>query len=319
MRPPPSRCPSLRGAWPASGRLPWSVVQHGVVTSPSLPSWPATPPTSGRVELRAVSPADLRMAQELSTDPYVPKTGSLPARASEDEALAWVERQQRRHAERAGFSFTIVDASVDGAVGHCGLWLKDLGEGQATAGYAIVPSARGRGRRTHGAHRVRVDGAGRDPHLAPHRTLERGLRPHSRAGRICLRGHAAQASRDRGRTSGNVALRSRTAGNLNRGETGAPLWGDRIPERDVRERAPAAPSPLGVVMTRLSSTRACSGAHHPAIPPWGINALKRSRAATLGRWLQHRRNGVVRGSRSTTRRLRPRLASATRPTLRTTE
>lgn len=85
------------------------------------------------------------MAQELSTDPYVPQLGSLPAHASWDEALAWVERQQGRYAERAGFSFTIADLSTGEAVGHCGLWIKELSDGRATAGYAVVPSARGRG------------------------------------------------------------------------------------------------------------------------------------------------------------------------------
>lgn len=85
------------------------------------------------------------MAQELSTDPYVPKIGSLPAHATEDEALAWVKRQQGRYSERGGFSFTIVDVSADKAVGHCGLWVKELDEGRATAGYSVVPSARGHG------------------------------------------------------------------------------------------------------------------------------------------------------------------------------
>lgn len=115
------------------------------MTSFLLPPWPATPPAYGRVKLRAVTEDDLRMAQELSIDPCVPKTGSLPAHATEDEALAWVKRQQGRYSERAGFSFAIVDVSAGKAVGHCGLWVKDLDEGRATAGCSVVPSARGRG------------------------------------------------------------------------------------------------------------------------------------------------------------------------------
>ncbi|MGJ9413993.1 GNAT family N-acetyltransferase [Aeromicrobium sp. CF4.19] len=35
-------------------------------------------------------------------------------------------------------------APTDRAVGHCGLWLKELDEGRSTAGYAVIPSARGR-------------------------------------------------------------------------------------------------------------------------------------------------------------------------------
>ncbi len=85
------------------------------------------------------------MAQSLSTDPYVPQTGSLPGNATVQEAMAWVGRQQKRHAEGAGFSFTIARRSDDVAIGHCGLWLKDLDEGRASAGYAIAPFARRRG------------------------------------------------------------------------------------------------------------------------------------------------------------------------------
>ena len=61
------------------------------------------------------------------------------------EALAWVGRQQKRHAEGAGFSFTIARRTEEFAIGHCGLWLKDLDEEQASAGYAVAPSERGRG------------------------------------------------------------------------------------------------------------------------------------------------------------------------------
>jgi len=99
----------------------------------------------GGVALRSVRDDDVAMARELSTDPYVPLVGSLPARASDTEALAWVARQQLRHQEGTGFSFTVVDVRAGASVGHCGLWLAELGKGRATAGYAIVESARGNG------------------------------------------------------------------------------------------------------------------------------------------------------------------------------
>ncbi|RCS91438.1 GNAT family N-acetyltransferase [Brevibacterium aurantiacum] len=111
----------------------------------TLPPWPAESPAHGQVLLRAVEARDAAMAQSLSTDPYVPQTGSLPGDATVREALAWVGRQQKRHAEGAGFSFTIARRSDDVAIGHCGLWLKDLDEGRASAGYAVAPSERGRG------------------------------------------------------------------------------------------------------------------------------------------------------------------------------
>lgn len=88
------------------------------------------------------------MARELSTDSYVPATGTLPAAATTEQALAWVRRQRDRHREGAGFSFTIADAHTDMALGHCGLWLGQLAAGRGTAGYSVAPSARGRGHAT---------------------------------------------------------------------------------------------------------------------------------------------------------------------------
>lgn len=112
---------------------------------PALPPWPAIPPQHGAVLLRAVRLDDVAMARELSTDPYVPMTGTLPLNATDDDAAAWVRRQQGRHAEGAGFSFTITDVASRAPVGHCGLWLRELPRGHGSAGYSIAPSARGRG------------------------------------------------------------------------------------------------------------------------------------------------------------------------------
>ena len=85
------------------------------------------------------------MALELSTDPYAPSIGTMPAHADEADALDWIERQRKRWAEGAGFSFAIADAATGRAVGSAGLWLRQLPEGRATAGYFVAPSARGRG------------------------------------------------------------------------------------------------------------------------------------------------------------------------------
>lgn len=85
------------------------------------------------------------MARELSTDPYVPATGSLPPDATEEQAMAWVLRQRQRHASGAGYSTTIVDRERDEPVGHGGLWFPGGTLRHASVGYGIVPSARGRG------------------------------------------------------------------------------------------------------------------------------------------------------------------------------
>jgi ribosomal-protein-alanine N-acetyltransferase len=110
-----------------------------------LPAWPATPPAHGPVLLRAFTPEDADVARELSTDPYVPLIGTLPASATEDEAREWIARQQGRWAEGAGFSFAVAQADTGRAVGFIGLWLEELGQGRGSAGYAIVPSRRGQG------------------------------------------------------------------------------------------------------------------------------------------------------------------------------
>jgi ribosomal-protein-alanine N-acetyltransferase len=110
-----------------------------------LPPWPQVAPRHGGVVLRAFTTGDAAMARELSTDPYVPMIGTLSANASEQQALEWVERQLQRLPEGTGFSFAIAESATDVALGGAGLWCQELSAGRATAGYAVVPSARGRG------------------------------------------------------------------------------------------------------------------------------------------------------------------------------
>jgi RimJ/RimL family protein N-acetyltransferase len=99
---------------------------------------------TGSVVLRGFRLDDVAMAVELSTDPYVPLTGSLPAHADEHQAREWVARQQRRPAEGFGWSFAVADRASDTAIGSAGLWFTQT-PGVFTVGYAVVPSARGRG------------------------------------------------------------------------------------------------------------------------------------------------------------------------------
>ncbi|TDK28293.1 N-acetyltransferase [Arthrobacter crusticola] len=84
------------------------------------------------------------MAVELSRDAYVPTTGTLPAHASHQQALAWVERQRQRHNEGTGFSFAIAVAATSRCVGQIGLCTQELNKGRAQAGYGVIPRERGR-------------------------------------------------------------------------------------------------------------------------------------------------------------------------------
>jgi [ribosomal protein S5]-alanine N-acetyltransferase len=115
------------------------------MTAPQLPPWPTRPPAYGPVVLREFSERDAAMMMELSADPYVPLIGSLPANASQREAQDWIDRARGRWAEGAGFSFAIAEADTGRAVGGIGLWLAQLSQGRAEAGYSVAPSAQGRG------------------------------------------------------------------------------------------------------------------------------------------------------------------------------
>lgn len=111
-------------------------------------AWPQERPAYGAVTLRAFEPRDVAMVRDMSTDPYVPHIGSLPADADEAEAADYIARQRSRHVEGIGYAFCIADAATDHALGQIGLWLADLAQGRATAGYTIAPRARGRGAAT---------------------------------------------------------------------------------------------------------------------------------------------------------------------------
>jgi len=111
----------------------------------TLPPWPEEAPAHGDVVLRAFADDDVDAVRELSTDPYVPLVTSLPAAATDAQALAWIERMRGRRDEGSGFSFAIAEATTGRAVGQVGLWLGELSAGRASAGYVVAPGARGRG------------------------------------------------------------------------------------------------------------------------------------------------------------------------------
>lgn len=106
---------------------------------------PSVAPAHGTVLLRSFVDTDVPMLRDLATDPYVPTIGSLPFRASEAEALAYVARQRGRAEEGVGWSFCIADRSSGRALGGAGLWLVPDDPRRTTAGYAVAPRARGRG------------------------------------------------------------------------------------------------------------------------------------------------------------------------------
>lgn len=105
---------------------------------------PATAPSYGSVVLRPYEPRDVGMLLDLSTDPYVPKIGTLPAHTDEAGALAYLDRQADRLVNGAGYSFCVADKETGEALGTAGLNLGPIAAGRASAGYSVAPRARGR-------------------------------------------------------------------------------------------------------------------------------------------------------------------------------
>jgi [ribosomal protein S5]-alanine N-acetyltransferase len=105
---------------------------------------PSAAPVFGDVRLRGFEERDVGMLMDLSTDPYLPKIGSLPGIASYEQGLAYIERQLSRLTAGVGFSFCAADRDTDEALGTAGLWLASIAAGRATAGYSVAPRNRGR-------------------------------------------------------------------------------------------------------------------------------------------------------------------------------
>lgn len=114
-------------------------------TTTGIPPWPAVDPGCGGIRLRAFRNEDAAMVMDMARDTYIPTVGSLPARATYEQALEWLERQRSMHVRGSGFSFAIADAATDRAVGQIGLWGWELVHGRTEAGYAVTPGARGSG------------------------------------------------------------------------------------------------------------------------------------------------------------------------------
>ncbi|MET7937876.1 GNAT family protein [Streptomyces sp. NPDC005322] len=105
---------------------------------------PTAAPSFRDVRLRAFEERDVGMLMDLSTDAYVPRTGSLPGNASRQEVLAYIERQISHLRTGTGYSFCVADKDTDEALGTAGLYLAPIAAGRATAGYSVAPRYRGR-------------------------------------------------------------------------------------------------------------------------------------------------------------------------------
>ncbi|WP_223164240.1 GNAT family N-acetyltransferase [Nocardioides mesophilus] len=104
------------------------------------------PRLQGRsVVLRPFEPADQSLVASVASDTLIPLITTVPRGGGPEEVAAYIERQQRRLAEGAGYSFAIADGSTGEGVGQIGLWLRDADQGRATIGYWVAPHFRRRG------------------------------------------------------------------------------------------------------------------------------------------------------------------------------
>ena len=100
-----------------------------------------------RVQLRRWTMADLACVAEAASDPRIPEGTTVPARYTEVEGRAWIERQLSRQPEGRGLSLAIADRPSNEAMGLIVLMLGDA-PGTAELGYWLIPRARAGGRGT---------------------------------------------------------------------------------------------------------------------------------------------------------------------------
>jgi [ribosomal protein S5]-alanine N-acetyltransferase len=106
-------------------------------------SYPDPPLTDGVILLRRWSETDIACVEEASRDPRIPQGTTVPARFTEAEGLAWIERQWGRADNGEGLSLAIADAGSGEALGAVVL-LFGRQPGTVEIGYWLIERARGR-------------------------------------------------------------------------------------------------------------------------------------------------------------------------------
>jgi ribosomal-protein-alanine N-acetyltransferase len=96
------------------------------------------------VVLRAFRDEDAGLVQSVASDELIPLVTTVPASGDASDARAYVERQHQRLVSGMGYSFAIADAATGEAVGQVGLWLRNLCDGRAAAGYWVASRFRRR-------------------------------------------------------------------------------------------------------------------------------------------------------------------------------
>lgn len=99
---------------------------------------------SALVHLRKWTFDDLACIEAAGTDPNIPQGTTVPARYTEAEGRAFIERQWGRQTSGQGLSLAITEAATGEAKGLVFLGLDRI-RGHCNLGYWIVPKARRQG------------------------------------------------------------------------------------------------------------------------------------------------------------------------------
>jgi len=99
---------------------------------------------SDLVHLRKWSYDDLGCIAAASTDPNIPQGTTVPAKYTNAEGRAFVERQWGRQTSGQGLSMAIAEAATDEAKGLVFLGLDRI-RGHCNLGYWVIPDARRQG------------------------------------------------------------------------------------------------------------------------------------------------------------------------------
>ena len=98
----------------------------------------------GVVRLRGWQRHDLACVQAASEEGHIPEGTTVPVDFTEQAGLGYIERQQRRPQEGAGWALAIADSATGEAVGYAGLMVRPQ-PGVVGLGYWLIPVVRGKG------------------------------------------------------------------------------------------------------------------------------------------------------------------------------
>ena len=110
-----------------------------------MPSFSDLTLRTARLELRPLAPVDAEALFALKSDAIVQRYGSHTPWTELQQAIDYIERDRRSMADGQHVQFAVVRREDDAMLGTCTLYQLDAQCRRADVGYALLPSAWGRG------------------------------------------------------------------------------------------------------------------------------------------------------------------------------